>query len=291
MPRSPAAVTVRLAYREPYDLDSVFGFVGRRAVPGAEHWDGATYARSVRLPHGTGVLSLTPVDGAIECGVQVDDGRDVDAAVELARRVTDLDADPAAIVAALGDDPLLGPVVRAAPGRRVPGTVDGAELAVRAVLGQQVSVVGARTLAGRLVADVGEPLARPVGAVTHLFPTPAAIAAIDPDRLAMPNARKRALIGLCAALAAGDVVIAPEADRAELERRLLALPGIGPWTVAYVAFRALGDRDAFMPSDLGVRHALERLGHAGDPTSATALAERWRPFRAYALAHLWASLG
>lgn len=289
--RSSVDLTVHLAYREPYDADSVFGFIGRRAVPGAEHWDGTTYTRSLRLPHGTGVLSLTPADGHVACALRLDDERDADHAVALARRVTDVDVDPTGVLDVLGGDPLLGPVVRAAPGRRVPGTVDGGELAVRAVLGQQVSVVGARTLAGRLVADVGEPLAQPAGAVTHLFPTPAAIAAIDPARLAMPNARKRALVGLCRALADGEVAITPDAERVDLERRLLALAGIGPWTVAYVALRALGDRDAFMPSDLGVRHALERLGHAGDPASATALAERWRPWRAYALVHLWATLG
>jgi AraC family transcriptional regulator of adaptative response / DNA-3-methyladenine glycosylase II len=153
-----------------------------------------------------------------------------------------------------------------------------------------VTVVGARTLAGRLALHCGEPLAVPVGEVTHLFPSPAAIAELDPSALAMPMARKRALQGLCRALADGSIAIDPGADRVELDARLRALPGIGAWTTAYVALRALGDPDAFMPTDLGVRHALEGLGRPGDPVHAAALAERWRPWRSYALVHLWATL-
>ncbi len=293
--RAPSAtgggtLSLRLAYRQPFDAHSVFGFIGPRAVPGVEHHDGSTYRRSLRLPHGTGVMALTPADGHLACTLRLEHLDDLTAAVARARRLGDLDADPVAIDGQLGANELLGPLVAATPGRRVPGTVDGAELAVRAVLGQQVSVAGARTLAGRLARDIGEPLAVPDGEVTHLFPSAAAIAAIDPARLAMPNARKRALVGLCAALADGTVAIDPGADRADLDARLQALPGIGPWTTAYVALRALGDPDAFMPSDLGVRHALERLGRSGDRASATALAERWRPWRSYALMHLWATL-
>ena len=168
--------------------------------------------------------------------------------------------------------------------------MDGDELAVRAVLGQQVSLRGAATLAGRLVAACGEPLARPVGGVTHLFPSAAALAAVDPATLAMPAARRRALLGLADALARGEVVLDAGADRDETLRRLLALPGIGPWTAGYVAMRVLRDPDAFLPSDLGVRHALERLGRDGSPAAAARLAEGWRPYRAYALQHLWASL-
>jgi AraC family transcriptional regulator, regulatory protein of adaptative response / DNA-3-methyladenine glycosylase II len=203
----------------------------------------------------------------------------------------DLDLDPRPVVAALADDPLIGGLVRSAPGRRVPGVADPNELAIRAVLGQQVSLAGAATLAGRIVADCGERLARPVGAVTHLFPTAEAIAGLAPERLAMPESRRRAVLGLAAALAAGDVILDPGGDRGAIREALLALPGIGPWTVEYIAMRALRDPDAFLATDLGVRHALRRLGVDDSPRAALALAEAWRPYRAYALQHLWATLG
>jgi AraC family transcriptional regulator of adaptative response / DNA-3-methyladenine glycosylase II len=170
----------------------------------------------------------------------------------------------------------------------VPGTVDGAELAVRAVLGQQVSVAGAATIAGRLAARHGEALDAPVGTITHLFPSAAALAAVDPAELPMPRSRARALVGMCAALAAGDVDLSPGADPDAAEAALLALPGIGPWTASYVRLRALGDRDAFPAADLGLQRALEHLGADGSPRAATARTEAWRPLRAYAAQHLWA---
>jgi len=202
----------------------------------------------------------------------------------------DLDSDPLSVVEALGDDALLGGLVRDAPGRRVPGAVDGHELAVRAVLGQQVSLRGASTLAGRLVTAYGQPLARALGTVTHVFPSADALANADPATLAMPIARRRALFGLAGALTGGDLTLDGGSDRGEVRRRLLALPGIGPWTTEYIAMRALRDPDAFLPGDLGVRHALEGLGQDGKPAAAERLAERWRPYRAYAVQHLWASL-
>jgi AraC family transcriptional regulator of adaptative response / DNA-3-methyladenine glycosylase II len=156
------------------------------------------------------------------------------------------------------------------------------------VLGQQVSVAGAATIAGRLTARLGEPLPEPVGAVTHLFPSPAALAALDPEELPMPRSRGRALVGMCVALAAGDVDLSPGADPDVAEAELLALPGIGPWTASYVRLRALGDRDAFPAADLGLRRGLERLGADGSPRAAAARAEAWRPLRAYAAQHLWA---
>jgi AraC family transcriptional regulator of adaptative response / DNA-3-methyladenine glycosylase II len=173
----------------------------------------------------------------------------------------------------------------------VPGSVDGAELAVRAVLGQQISVAAARTGAGRLVAEHGEALPRPRGTVTALFPSCAVLAALDPARLPMPRARAVALIGLCRALADGDLRLDPGADRAEARRKLLALRGVGPWTVGYVAMRALGDPDVFLAEDLGVRHALRRLGGPDDPRAARALAAAWAPWRSYASQHLWQAPG
>ncbi len=168
--------------------------------------------------------------------------------------------------------------------------MDGTELLVRAVLGQQVSVAGARTLAARLVAAHGEPLAAPVGDVTHAFPTAATIAALSPEDFAMPRARGAALIEACAHVADGRIVLDAGSDRTETAAALQALRGIGPWTAGYVTMRALGDPDVFLPTDVGVRHALVALGSDGSPKSAAALADRWRPWRSYALHHLWASL-
>ncbi len=284
------AVVLRLPYRAPLDAHALIAFLGMRAVPGVEELSDGAYRRSLRLSHGFGVVELRPADGHVRASFRLESLRDLGAAMQRSRTLLDLDSDPRAVLDALGGDAVLGPLVRGAPGRRVPGNVDAHELTVRAVLGQQVSVAGARTLAGRLVADCGEPLPQPFGAVTHLFPTAAALAASDPERLAMPRARRRALLGLCSALARRDLVLDAGADREQARTQLLALPGIGPWTAGYVAMRALRDPDAFLPSDLGVRHALERLGQDGRSDAAERLAERWRPYRSYAVQHLWASL-
>jgi AraC family transcriptional regulator of adaptative response / DNA-3-methyladenine glycosylase II len=284
------AVSLRLPHRAPMDAHDVIGFLALRAVPGVEEAHDGAYRRSLRLPHGHGAVELRPADGYVHARFRLDDLRDLAAAMQRTRALLDLDSDPHSVADALGGDRVLAPLVRAAPGRRVPGAVDGHELAVRAVLGQQVSVRGARTLAGRLVARVGERLERPFGGVTHVFPSAAALAGADGEALAMPHARRRALLGLASALARGEIVIDAGAERAQTRRKLLALPGIGPWTADYIAMRALRDPDAFLPSDLGVRHALEALGCSGAPADATALAERWRPYRAYAVLHLWSSL-
>ncbi|HEY7628603.1 MAG TPA: AlkA N-terminal domain-containing protein, partial [Ilumatobacteraceae bacterium] len=202
----------------------------------------------------------------------------------------DLDADPDTVEAQFAADDVLAPLVRKRPGLRSPGHPDGVELLTRAVLGQQVSVKGARTLAARLVASVGEPLAAPVDGVTHVFPSAEAIAGCSPANLAMPTSRARALINACAQLAGRHIVIDAGSDREEISRQLQALPGIGPWTAQYVALRALGDPDVFLPTDLGVRHALRALGADSTPRAAARLAESWRPWRSYALHHLWATL-
>jgi AraC family transcriptional regulator of adaptative response / DNA-3-methyladenine glycosylase II len=281
-----SAIEVRLPYRAPLDLDALLRFLGARAVPGVEDYADGVYARSLALPGGPGVVELSAGAGHVRCILRLADERDLDAAVQRCRWLLDLDTDPAAVRAALGHDPLLGPLVRAAPGLRVPGHVDGAEMAVRAVLGQQISVPAARTLAARLTERYGTALPVPHGRVERLFPTPAALRAAE---VGMPASRLRALRGVAAALDDG-LVLHPDMDRAETERRLLALPGIGPWTASYLALRTLRDPDVFLPTDVGVRHALSRLGQPADPASATALAARWRPWRSYALVHLWDSL-
>ena len=297
-PKSPASnepmtkgpLTVRLACREPFDGDALFSFLGTRAVPGVESIEGGTYRRSLRLARGNGVISVTIVGTTVSCAMTLDDVADAQAAVQRTRRLLDLDCDPAMIREHLSTDPLLAPLVEKRPGLRAPGHPDGTELLVRAVLGQQVSVAGARTLAARIVASHGEPLAEPVGAITHAFPSAATIAGLSPEDFAMPRARGAALIKACGKVADGTIVLDAGSDRAEATAALQNLRGIGPWTAGYVAMRALGDPDVFLPSDLGVRHALAALGVESSPTAAAQRAEAWRPWRTYALHHLWASL-
>jgi AraC family transcriptional regulator of adaptative response / DNA-3-methyladenine glycosylase II len=288
-------IPLRLPFRTPFDANGMLRFLGARAVAGIETFDGETYRRTLRLPHGAGVVALSDGGDHIACVLRLENLRDLGSAVQRCRSLLDLDADPVAVSDVLGSDPLLGALVRRSPGRRVPGSVDGAELAFRAVLGQQVSVAGARTLAGRLVVRCGDPLpetlAAGAGEPTHLFPGPHGVAGTALDGLGVPSARRETLRDLARALAGGGIVLDPGSEREEVERRLLELRGIGPWTASYVAMRALGDPDAFLPSDLGVRKAIYRLGHAGDRGSIASLAERWRPWRAYATQHLWASLG
>jgi AraC family transcriptional regulator of adaptative response / DNA-3-methyladenine glycosylase II len=288
--RVDGAISLRLPFRAPLDGAALVAFLGRRAVANVEEALDGAYRRSLRLPHGAGVVELRPTTGHVLARLWLDDLRDLGAAVRRSRALLDLDSDPREVDETLGGDPLIGGLVRAAPGLRVPGHVDGEELAVRAVLGQQVSLTGAATLAGRLVLAHGQRLKRPVGAITHVFPTAEELVDVDQDDWAMPRARRRALQALVGALADGQITLDAGAEREETMRELLALPGIGPWTVQYIAMRALRDPDAFMASDLGVRHALEQLGHDGSPAAAERLAVRWRPYRSYALQHLWAHL-
>ncbi|MEA2123950.1 MAG: AraC family transcriptional regulator [Solirubrobacteraceae bacterium] len=253
---------MHLPFTPPLHPDNLFGHLVATAVPGVEEWRDGAYRRTVRLVDRSAIVSVSfgrdhlGMEGPAE-------------AVEAVRFLFDLDADPAVIDAALSADPVLAPLVAAAPGRRVPRTVDPAEMALRAVLGQQVSTAAAATHTARLVRDAGEPIDDPDGGLTHLFPTPAAVAAVDPESLALPRARRATLLGLARALEDG-------LDLSDREA-LLALPGIGPWTVETIRMRALGDTDAFPATDLGLRATLPGL----DP-------ERWRPYRAYAVQHLWA---
>jgi AraC family transcriptional regulator of adaptative response / DNA-3-methyladenine glycosylase II len=287
---SPGTIALRLAYRSPLQAAPLFGFLAARAVPGVEEGDREHYRRTLLLPYGTGVAEVRAdagSDGYLRCLLALEDVRDLTAAVRRLRRLFDLDADPLAVVGSLGSDPVLGSSVTALPGLRTPGHVDGGELAFRAVLGQQVSVAGARTIAGRLAAEYGRKLGEASGSLTCLFPSAGVIAALAPEQLPIPTGRARAVIRLASDLASGEVVLDAGADWSAVAERLHAIPGIGPWTVAYVRMRALGDPDAFLPSDLGVRRALEARGLAGDPRSAAQAAEAWRPWRSYALQYLW----
>lgn len=286
----PPTIKLRLAYRSPWDAEGLFAYLTARAVAGVETVIDGAYSRSLRLPRGPGVVTVRPVDGYVAAELRLSDLRDLPSAVRRVRALLDLDADPQAVVDALGDDPLLGPMVRTTPGRRVPGHVDAHEQALRAVLGQQVSMRAAATLAARLTVAHGEPLAAPVNGVTHLFPSVEALAAADPATLGMPRSRATAIVGLASALAAGDVILDVGSERLDTRERLLALPGIGPWTVGYVLMRALRDPDVFLGTDLVIRKALERLGVDARPGPAERRAERWRPYRSYATQHLWASM-
>jgi AraC family transcriptional regulator, regulatory protein of adaptative response / DNA-3-methyladenine glycosylase II len=263
-------------------------------VPGVEVAGPGWYARTLDLPHGCGTVRVALADipaggtGSVNAEFWLDDLRDTAAATERVRRLLDADCDPRAVDEHLAADPVLGELVRATPGLRVPGQVDGDETAVRTVIGQQVSVSGARTVAGRVVAAHGRPVTSPVPGLTHLFPDAGTLATVDPATLPMPRARGRALVGLATALADGTVVLDRGPDRDDVRRALLALPGIGPWTADYVAMRALGHPDVFLPTDLAVRRLLQELAGRADPGSIDT--ERWRPWRSYALMHLWNTL-
>jgi AraC family transcriptional regulator of adaptative response / DNA-3-methyladenine glycosylase II len=284
----PGTVNLRLTYRQPCDVASMLSFLRQRVVPGVEAFEGDSFVRALDLPHGTGTVRLSegpPGAGYVRASLALSQLRDLTVAVAHCRRHLDLDADPAAVDSVLGSGPLAGHV-GARPGLRVPGTVDGAELAIRAVLGQQISVAGARTLAGRLSARYGRALPTPCGAgdtVTHTFARPDELAKADPADLPMPAGRARALIELCGAVAVGDLVLDGSAERGDVEHRLLAMRGIGPWTAGYIRMRALRDPDVWLGTDLEIVKALARLPGAAGPVDPA----QWSPWRSYAVLHLW----
>ncbi|MDP9953330.1 MULTISPECIES: AlkA N-terminal domain-containing protein [Streptomyces] len=286
-PAVPGVIALRLPYRAPLNPSNLFGHLAATAVPGVEEWRDGAYRRTLALPYGHGVVALAPKPDHIACRLSLTDPRDLTRAISRCRWLLDLDADPVAVDDRLRTDPLLAPLVDAGPGRRVPRTVDGAEFAVRAVLGQQVSTAAARTHAARLVTAHGVPVDDHEGGLTHLFPTPGALAELDPEALALPRTRRATLTTLVAALAEGRLRLDTDTDWDEARTALSALPGFGPWTVESIAMRALGDPDAFLPTDLGIRRAAERLGLPATPAALTARAADWRPWRAYAVQYLW----
>jgi AraC family transcriptional regulator of adaptative response / DNA-3-methyladenine glycosylase II len=274
-PVAPASgeIKLRLSYRPPLDLAGILAFLGARSVAPIEAYDGLAYHRNVRLPHGRAEVEVAPGDGVVAATLRLADARDLAPAVARLRRLLDLDADPQAVDGLLAADRFLSASVSAYPGVRLPRALDGFEAAVRAVVGQQISVAGARTVLGKLCRD-------------GLFPTPAELLELPDGAFAMPVRRRETL----KALARADLDLSPGADREQTRSALLEVPGIGPWTADYVLMRALGDPDILLPTDLGTRHGAAALGLPTDPVALTAHAERWRPWRSYAQLHLWRAL-
>jgi AraC family transcriptional regulator, regulatory protein of adaptative response / DNA-3-methyladenine glycosylase II len=288
-PVAPGVLSLRLPFRTPFCPDNLFGHLAATAVPGCEEHRSGAYRRTMRLPNGNGTVSLTPRSDHVACRLRLADLRDVPTAMARCRRLLDLDADPEAVHDVLAADPYLEGIVNKAPGRRVPRTVDEAEFAVRAVIGQQVSTAAARTHAARLVARCGTPITDPDGGLTHVFPSPEVLTGFDPSALALPSARRRCLAALSAGLAEGRIELGAGTDWDRARRQLHALPGIGPWTVETIAMRALGDPDAFPANDMGVRRAASELDIGTTPGTLLAHAERWRPWRAYSVQYLWST--
>ena len=270
------SISVRLPYRAPLDADALLEFLGARAIAGVDAVEDGQYRRNLRLPNGTGSITLTPLPGHVAAQLTLADVRDLSPAVARARRLFDLDADPEAVDAVLGADPALAPLVAKAPGVRVPRAVDGFEIAVRAIVGQQISVIGARKVLGKLVTgDHGQ------------FPTPAELLNLPDEAFAMPGARRATLRTLAQTIVDGELDLDGGDDREATIARFTDIPGIGSWTAQYTAMRALGDPDAFLPTDLGVRRGAKAAGLPDDPKALAAHAERWRPWRSYAVIRLW----
>ena len=289
---SAGAVTVRLGYRPPYDWDAMIAFLRARAIPGVEAVSDQRYARTIAIGCMHGVLVVEPAaENCLKATVRIANLRQLPAIVARVRRVFDLAADTVTIGGHLSQDPVLASLVAARPGLRVPGAWDGFELAIRAVLGQQISVPAATMLAGKLVSAFGMPMAdtREEG-LTHVFPTARQLAEADLTVIGMPNARRMALASLAAAVVADPLIFGPRRSLEEAIAQLRSLAGIGEWTAQYIAMRELREPDAFPASDIGLLRAM--CDERGERPSAAALlahAERWRPWRAYAALHLWAS--
>ncbi len=280
-------ISVRLPFRPPLRAQSLLDWLTVHAVAGVEEVDGATYRRSLRLAGGPAVAELTLRDDHVEARFRLAELTDLQSAIHRCRRLLDLDADPRVIEGRLASTDL-APLIDARPGLRSPGEVDGADAVIRAIVHQQVSVASARGSLSRLVAAHGEPLASPVVGVTHLFPAPEVWAELDPADLGLPMARATTVVRVAEALASGRVDLSPGVSRSAARQSLMALKGIGPWTAEIVSMKALSDPDAFTAGDLALRRVAGQLGMPDDPEGLTSHAEQWRPWRSYAMHHLWA---
>lgn len=277
--RSFGAVEVRLSVREPFEGNALLRFLGERAVPGVEEINGRTYRRALRLTHGGGVVELTPERDVVTSVLHLDDLRDLSSAIARCRRLLDLDADPFAIRDTLGDDAVIGPLVRAHPGLRLPGCVDEEELVLRTCLGERLTSPSARKTAGGLIAKLGTPLSQPVGRVTHLFPTAADLATTDPGELPVPGPARQKLHRWASLLADG--LLLKDDLKDGLPRRLEADYRGG--AAAYVAMRGLHDPDVLPLHDRGLERAVRSLGRS----TLSSVHEQWRPWRGYAAVQLW----
>ncbi len=290
-----AAITLRLSYVPPYDWEAMIAFLAGRAIAGVEIVAPRCYRRTIGIDGAYGTIEVAPIAGrhALAATIRFPNVRALPTIVGRIRRVFDLGADVAAIDAQLAHDPHLGRLIAARPGLRVPGAWDGFELAVRAVLGQQITVGAARKLAGKLVAAHGEslPAGLAVTGLTHVFPTPACLVSAPLAALGMPRARAATLAALAARAEADPRLFERARDLDDAIGRLRALPGIGEWTAQYIAMRALREPDAFPASDVGLLRAMAAKGVRPTPDALAARAEAWRPWRAYAAQHLWTSDG
>ncbi len=284
-----------LPYRAPLDFESLLGFLALRAVPGVEEVESGAWRRAVVVPGFSGVVTVRAATGGEpEVDLSLVSARRppagaVEAITRGVTRVFDLDGDPAAVARLLGKDRRLAPLLAARPGLRVAGAFDPFEMAVRGIVGQQITVRGAVTILGRIARAHGASLAGGRG-LTHVFPDPAALAEVDLTSLGLTRARAAAVQCIARALRDGELALERGPTLEETVARLVALPGIGPWTAQYVAMRALGEKDAFVAGDLGVRKALARGKELPSVAEVEKRAERWRPYRAYAVMQLWAGL-
>jgi AraC family transcriptional regulator, regulatory protein of adaptative response / DNA-3-methyladenine glycosylase II len=292
--REAGALSIRLAYRPPYDWDAMLAFLGRRAIPGVEVVSGDEYRRTIAIGKHCGVIGVAPCDkNRVNVLIRFPDMAALPQIIARVRRVFDLAADPDAIGAHLALDSALAPLVAARPGLRVPGAWDGFELAVRAIFGQQITVPAATKLLGKLVAAYGDLL--PAGmrdgeGLSHVFPSAARIGKANLAALGMPNARARAVISLAQAISADPAIFSRGASLEDAIVKLRALPGIGEWTAQYIAMRELREPDAFPAADIGLLRAMaDADGRRPSPAELLARSEGWRPWRAYAALHLWAA--
>ncbi|MBT4933306.1 MAG: DNA-3-methyladenine glycosylase 2 family protein [Rhodospirillaceae bacterium] len=288
-----AGLTLKLAVRPPYDWPRLIGFLQTRAIPGVESVSDNSYRRTIAIEKQQGILEVQhAAEGDhLKVTVSLADTSNLQTVIERSRRLFDLDADSVAINAHLCRDPLLAKSIKTRPGLRIPGAWEAFEIAVRAVLGQQISVAAARTFASRLATAYGAPIKNPNGSeLSHLFPTPEALAEADLSNIGLTKRRTQTLRGLSRAFADDDLGLDVSSGLEDAQARLTALPGIGPWTAQYIAMRALGEPDAFPTGDLGLLNACKALGLEMSARELDERAENWRPWRAYAAMHLWAML-